>query len=57
MLLLTEYLAISFSFDAYGLLERAGDWAAIGLVGMLGPIAIAFATALWLLGGRSYAER
>ncbi|MDH3624353.1 MAG: exosortase E/protease, VPEID-CTERM system [Myxococcales bacterium] len=51
VLLLGEYLAISFSFDAYVLLERAGDWGAIGFIGMLGPIAIAFATALWLLGG------
>lgn len=51
LLLVGEYLAISFAFDAYVLFKRAGDWAAIGLVGMLGPIAIAFATALWLLGG------
>lgn len=60
ILLIAEYLAISFSFDAQALLERAGDWAAVGFVGMLGPIAFAFATALWLLGGaelRSVVQR
>ncbi|MGB5812793.1 MAG: exosortase E/protease, VPEID-CTERM system [Polyangiales bacterium] len=49
-LLIAEYLAVSFSFDAWILFERAGDWAAVGLIGMLGPIVAAFATALWLLG-------
>lgn len=51
ILLIVEYLTISFFFDASPLLERADDWAAVGLAGMLGPIAVAFATALWLLGG------
>jgi len=50
-LLVAEYLAISFFFDAAVLLDQADGWSALGLVGMLGPIAIAFATALWLLGG------
>ena len=52
LLLLGEYLAVSFFFDAWVLFERADDFAAVGLVGMLGPIVVAFATALWLLGGR-----
>ena len=56
MLLIAEYLAISFFFDAQILLERTEDWAVLGLVGMLGPIAIVFATALWLLGGAELRE-
>ncbi|MEM9728571.1 MAG: exosortase E/protease, VPEID-CTERM system [Myxococcota bacterium] len=51
ILLIVEYLTISFFFDASSLFARADEWAALGVAGMLGPIAIAFATALWLLGG------
>ncbi|MEM7136214.1 MAG: exosortase E/protease, VPEID-CTERM system [Myxococcota bacterium] len=60
ILLIVEYLTISFFFDASPLLERADDWSAVGFAGMLGPIAVAFATALWLLGGtqlRSVVQR
>ena len=51
ILLIVEYLTISFFFDASSLLDRTDDWAAVGVAGMVGPIAVAFATALWLLGG------
>lgn len=50
-MLLVEYLAISLRFDAFQLLGSLGQGSILGLVGMLGPVAIAFGTAFWLLGG------
>jgi hypothetical protein len=49
-LLLGEYLLISFSFDAFSLRERAG-WGFIGFLGILAPLAVVTAAALWLLYG------
>ncbi|MFW2389839.1 MAG: exosortase E/protease, VPEID-CTERM system [Polyangiales bacterium] len=50
-LLTTEYLAVSFRFDALGMLDREGAWEPLGWLGFLGPGVFAFATALWILGG------
>jgi exosortase E/protease (VPEID-CTERM system) len=50
-LLTAEYLTITFGFDAQPLLDRAGGWAGLGWTGLVGPAAIAFGTALWILGG------
>jgi exosortase E/protease (VPEID-CTERM system) len=50
-LLTAEYLAITFGFDAQLLLRRAGAWEGLGWMGLVGPAAIAFATAFWILGG------
>jgi exosortase E/protease (VPEID-CTERM system) len=50
-ILTAEYLTISFAFDAALLSERAGAWAGLGWMGLLGPAVIAFGTALWILGG------
>lgn len=51
LLILTfEYLTITFGFDAYFMLERAGAWEALGWMGLLGPAVIAFGTSLWILG-------
>ncbi|MGB8329567.1 MAG: exosortase E/protease, VPEID-CTERM system [Polyangiales bacterium] len=52
-ILIAEYLFISVSFDAALLRARAGAWEALGWVGLLGPAAIAFGTASWILGGAS----
>jgi len=52
-LLTAEYLTISFRFDAALLLERAGAWEGLGWMGLIGPAAIAFGTAFWILGGPS----
>jgi exosortase E/protease (VPEID-CTERM system) len=50
-LLLLEYLTVSLTFDIGPLAERA-DWlAALGGLGALGPLALAVATATFLLGG------
>ena len=50
-ILTVEYLTITFGFDAYLLLERAGAYEGLGWMGLLGPAVIAFGTALWILGG------
>lgn len=49
-ILVAEYLTITFRFDALGLLERDGAWGGLGWMGLLGPAAIAFGTAVWILG-------
>lgn len=54
--LAAEYLAVSFSFDALGMLEREGAWERLGWMGLLGPSVFAFATALWILGGAKVRE-
>lgn len=45
-----EYLTITFAFDAYFMLKRAGGWEALGWMGLFGPALIAFGTSLWVLG-------
>jgi exosortase E/protease (VPEID-CTERM system) len=50
--LLGEYLAVSLTFDIRPLAER-GDWLRVfGGLGAVGPLALAVATATFLLGGR-----
>lgn len=51
-ILVVEYLTISVRFDALSLLDREGAWQNLGWMGLLGPVAFAFATAFWILGGR-----
>jgi len=53
VLLTAEYLTISVSFDAAHLLKRAGVWGSLAWMGLIGPAAIAFGTAFWILGGPS----
>jgi exosortase E/protease (VPEID-CTERM system) len=55
-LLTVEYLTITFGFDAALLLDRAGAWAGLGWMGLLGPAVIAFGTALWILGGSTFRD-
>lgn len=49
-ILLVEYLALSFAFDAQGVQERGGVWEVFGRVGALGPFLVAAAGAVLLLG-------
>ncbi|MGD8607434.1 MAG: exosortase E/protease, VPEID-CTERM system [Myxococcales bacterium] len=53
LILTSEYLAITLSFDAAPLLERVGLWGGLGWMGLVGPAVIAFVTALWIMGGAS----
>jgi len=48
--LLTEYLTLSFAFDAQVVQERGGVWSVFGRVGALGPLLVAAAAAALLLG-------
>mgnify|MGYP001822654065 FL=1 len=54
--LIAEYLAISFSFDAAQLLDRADAWQGLGWMGWVGPAVIAFGTALWIMSGEELLE-
>jgi exosortase E/protease (VPEID-CTERM system) len=49
-LLAVEYSLVTLSFDAALLLERTGMWHGLGWVGLIGPAALAFVTALWIVG-------
>lgn len=53
IVLTVEYLAVTLSFDAAPLLDRVGLWRGLGWMGLVGPAVIAFATALWIVGGAS----
>ena len=55
-LLVVEYLAVSFSFDAIPIVERGGAFAGLGRMGLVGPAIVAFVTALWMLGGAKIRE-
>ena len=49
-ILLVEYLALSFAFDAQVVQERGGVWEIFGRVGALGPFLVAAAGGVLLLG-------
>ena len=55
-LLTLEYLILSSFFDAYRLVGADGGIGALRWVGLAGPAIIAFATALWILGGAELRE-
>ncbi len=47
--LLIEYLAISYTFDAYGVGQRGGVWSVLGQVGQLGSLLVVATTAFLLV--------
>jgi len=49
-ILLTEYLALSFAFDAYVVSRRGGVWTVFGHAGAVGPFLVAAGAALLLVG-------
>lgn len=49
-ILLAEYLAMSFAFDAQVVKDRGGAWEVFGRAGAIGPLFIAAGAALLLLG-------
>lgn len=49
VILLVEYLALSFAFDAKLVASRGGIWTVLGQAGNIGPIVVAGATALLLV--------
>jgi exosortase E/protease (VPEID-CTERM system) len=51
VLLATEYLLITVAFDAIPLMRRAGVLGGFARIGLVGPAVLAFASALWVLGG------
>jgi exosortase E/protease (VPEID-CTERM system) len=48
LILLVEYLAISFAFDAQTVATRGGVWTVLGEAGRIGPLFLVGATALFL---------
>ena len=49
LVLLAEYLVVSFFFDAYNVSKRGGVWSVLGQVGSVGPLLVVFATAFLIL--------
>ncbi len=49
VLLLVEYLAVSFAFDAQSVAARGGIWSVLGMAGNIGPLLVVGATAFLML--------
>lgn len=47
-ILLLEYLAVSYAFDAQTVAQRGGIWTVLGETGRIGPLVVVAATALFL---------
>lgn len=56
VVLLLEYLGISFFFDAYSVAQRGGVWAVLGYAGRLGPLFVVAATAFLIFPRQRDAE-